>query len=588
MEFIAEPDFFPVDSRVNLRIIGRADGHLGPGSAISYILPPSWTAARYSQSFTKELQTDNPDGDNFVSVSSPGARFELSIERIRLPSGDLDRHRRRITARLGEGEVPPGGEVIFELRNTTSPWIAESGRVRIFVNGRESEDAPMLTTLPAEAERVKVIIPSGAEPGVPFPVRIISLDPFWNLSSSSFEDGVLRVESGPIVEDGISFKGSYRTEARIHREGIFRLCFNDISSNPIRIGRGVHGPYWGDLHSHDSIHNCGFGEDPYGYAREVSCLDFMALADDYRGLSRDVWELQRARANRADKPGLFAAFLAYEAGFKSGHYNVIFRDGDGEIFDVTDSSFLDIRRILPTLDPKRAMAIPHHMGISWGHISSYPPEGEGWIHLLEIYSHHGQSERYDPDHVLAYEFNRMHGREGRFNISVQVPSYAQDAWRRGFRFGTVAGSDDHMAQPGKDVRGLTAVFAPGCTRSDIFDALKKRRCYATTGERILLDFRINGRSMGEELTAGRGDWLDIEVEVHGTDDIASIEVLRCYLRGEEGWEVAFREVPLRRDVNYRFDDVFTRDVIYYVRLRQIHTVAGWPAYAWSSPIWVTW
>ncbi len=589
MKFQAKPDSFPVDSKVDLKIVGKTGNALEPGSTICYILPPSWTAARYSQSFSKELQTDNPDGEHFVSVSSPNAEFRLSIERIKLPSGDLDRHRRKIVAYLREGEVSDREKITFELRNTMSPWIAESGEVRVFVNGSEVEAPPILTTLPAESERVKVVVPSGAGAGVAFPVRIISLDPFWNLSSSSFEDGILRVEDGPTLEDNISFEGSYKTEARIHREGVFRLCFNGVTSNPIRIGRDIHGPYWGDLHSHDSIHNCGFGEDPYSYARDVSCMDFIALADDYRGLSPEVWELQRARANRADKPGLFTAFLAHEVGFRSGHYNVIFRDSEGEIFDVTDSSLLDIRRILPRLDPARSMIIPHHMGISWGHITSYPPEGIRWMPALEIYSHHGQSERYDPDHVLAYEFNRMlRGREERFNISVQIPSYAQDAWKSGLRLGTVAGSDDHMGQPGKDVRGLTAVFASGCTRQEIFDAVRERRCYATTGERILLDFKINGHYMGEEFTTGRGDRLDIEVEVHGTDDIASVEVLRCFSRGEDGWEIAFREVPLKRDVNFHFDDVFIGDVVYYMRLRQIKPVGGWPVYAWSSPVWITW
>ena len=44
--------------------------------------------------------------------------------------------------------------------------------------------------------------------------------------------------------------------------------------------------------------------------------------------------------------------------------------------------------------------------------------------------------------------------------------------------------------------GLVAVYAPELTREAIWDALWHRRCYATTGKRIILEFSVDGEPMG--------------------------------------------------------------------------------------------
>ena len=97
----------------------------------------------------------------------------------------------------------------------------------------------------------------------------------------------------------------------------------------------------------------------------------------------------------------------------------------------------------------------------------------------------------------------------------------QDALALGHRLGFVGGTDNHYAQPGStrcpkggvDFRdrvtgGLTAVFAPALTSEAILAALRARRCYATTGARMILDFRVEGRPMGEELETACGPRSD--------------------------------------------------------------------------------
>jgi Protein of unknown function (DUF3604) len=73
-----------------------------------------------------------------------------------------------------------------------------------------------------------------------------------------------------------------------------------------------------------------------------------------------------------------------------------------------------------------------------------------------------------------------------------------DAFEQGYRVGVVCHSDDHKGRPGATkpgastfgaVGGLTCYFMPELTRDAVFEALRRRRHYGTTGQRLFLDLR---------------------------------------------------------------------------------------------------
>ena len=78
--------------------------------------------------------------------------------------------------------------------------------------------------------------------------------------------------------------------------------------------------------------------------------------------------------------------------------------------------------------------------------------------------------------------------------------------QNGYEVGFVAASDDHRSKPGRapgmffspqlQPGGLAAVIAKQKTGDAIFDALRARSAYATSGDRILLDARLNGAGDG--------------------------------------------------------------------------------------------
>jgi hypothetical protein len=171
--------------------------------------------------------------------------------------------------------------------------------------------------------------------------------------------------------------------------------------------------------------------------------------------------------------------------------------------------------------------------------------------------------------------------------------YGQHALQRGLRVGFHGSSDGHVQTPGQPRRpgmggrnadfkrrdtgyasgALTAVLAPELTRQALWDAFRARRTYATTGARILLDFRLNEQLMGAALKADGPPRL--RVSVVGAAPLERVEVIRddrlVLIRrgGGEQESFDFVDADCSRGAHH-----------YYVRVSQIDG-----EFAWSSPIW---
>ena len=120
--------------------------------------------------------------------------------------------------------------------------------------------------------------------------------------------------------------------------------------------------------------------------------------------------------------------------------------------------------------------------------------------------------------------------------------------------------------------GLTAVFAKEKTRESIWKALYERRCYATTGPRIYLEFSINGYPMGSELNANK---RKLDIYCIGTYFVFQIEVIKNN-------RTIHRTESNSPECRFSFDDIPEREEdFYYIRIIQQDKEM-----AWSSPIWV--
>jgi hypothetical protein len=147
-------------------------------------------------------------------------------------------------------------------------------------------------------------------------------------------------------------------------------------------------------------------------------------------------------------------------------------------------------------------------------------------------------------------------------------SFVWDALARRIKLGFIASSDH-----GSTHMSFAAVYAKSLDRQSVFNALTARRTYAAT-DKILLDFSINDRLMGEDIrVAGKPE---LKVAVEGTGPVIQIDVIRG---GKFVYEVKPGTAKAQfvfRDENYQGEETF-----YYVRVIQQDKNM-----AWASPIWV--
>jgi hypothetical protein len=209
-------------------------------------------------------------------------------------------------------------------------------------------------------------------------------------------------------------------------------------------------------------------------------------------------------------------------------------------------------------------------------------------HLLEIYSCWGNREfwgaRRADTHSLRHPERTVHA-------VLSQGIIAGFAAGSNSRFGVA--EDARRAEPGRGYRsGLTGVYAESATQDSLFQAMRERRCYATTGPRIILRMDVSGNEMGTivEVPMERRDLRQerlVNVKVSGTTRIDRVEVVRnnievCTYRGE-GEDVAFQWTD-RQDLEsislprHMGRGAFT--CYYFARVIQEDGEI-----AWSSPVW---
>jgi hypothetical protein len=365
---------------------------------------------------------------------------------------------------------------------------------------------------------------------------------------------------------------------------------------------------FGEFHWHTEASGDGCRDVAAAYrsARDGLHLDFAGAADHFpfdpppssrpHGLSlREYADL----ADAFDAPGRFVTLLGVELSWRMGHYNIHWADRAelerflgawearapgplaGTAYAPDFAAFYGLPAdYFQRAHPERTLVIPHHTNVTSENV--YTANG------LPVWTHyHWPRGHYDPRFFRLAEIVQT---RGCFEAETPDPDWRirhgagggslQTGLARGFRVGFTGGTDNHCGWPSRQTGGwvgLTGVYADGFSRAGIFRGLFRRRCYATTGVRIGLDFRLNGAPMGSELRLAPRDERRLGVRVRGTAPLERVEVV------SQG-AVVHRFVAAGMDLAAEWvDDRRTRpahDCYYYVRVRQTDGHC-----AWSSPIW---
>ncbi len=556
----------------------------------------------------------DPRAETYTTAAAP--------EGVQLSLSPMEGREHFIWIAVTDGALNPGDSILVRCgdRRHGSPGVLTPRQAMhdmLLPCFRESHrpallpDSPRLSVKPGPFAALRAHLPAVARPGERVRLRVVAQDAHGNCPPVSPRIAVLNRAAAPHLPETLDLEdGKGHFDFTAPQSGVIRIALRDAGvetvSNPMEITDAGDRLYFGDIHVHTELSYDAGGEinEMYQYARDLAGLDFAAAADHQTavrgpdsvfghaggipGVGYDStparWETTCDAAARSHDPGRFITLVGFEFAPHefAGHRNVYWLEDRPHMLATNGSlrQWLATRPLERLTQEQQVLVIPHHPPIMW---RAGVEQGGGLVYgdlpdvaqpVLEICSKHGTSEYLNNERPLRGQC---------------TGSFVSDFLDAGHRFGFIGGSDTHLANPGSPLRegpystlrfraGLAAVWAPELTRKGIWDALWTRRCYATTGAKIGLRFRVGHLLMGEEGVVQ--DPRLITIEAHGEQPIILIEIVR-------NGAVIARWDPHRPQLDVAFeyqdaDDARRETDYYYARVRQ-HDGER----AWSSPIWVS-
>ncbi|MCL5025863.1 MAG: DUF3604 domain-containing protein [Chloroflexi bacterium] len=483
-------------------------------------------------------QTLDPSAPNYLTVSTSGngkvrARFDHR--------GHVRPWRQALIVQVYDGWVAPGETITITYGDTSggSPgsraqtFIEDTFEFHVladcFGTGLPAAlgESPTLRIVGGPVERLVALGPSDAVAGQPFAITVRAQDR-WGNPSPSFRGRVTFYCDDPAARLPAPYAftgadgGVHRFEGlTLSREGTFRLRIESeglqAEGNPI-VCRQTEPPlrlFWGDMHGQsEETLGTGTAAQYFQYGRDVGALDFAAeCGNDFQITDEHYADLQQ-QVKRFHQPGRFVTFLAFEwSGLTPA-------GGDNNVYYLKDDQ--PLHRSSHWLVEDRSDEDTDRYPISklFETLKGY---GDALV-LPHIGGRRANLDYYDPALIPVIEICSVHGR---------FEWFAREAIERGLKVGFIGNSDDHTGRTGAAYpateelarrNGLVAVYAGELTRQGIWDALWKRHCYATSGERIVLRLASGGHIMGDEFSTSSPPAFD--VEVIGTGPLEKVEIVR--------------------------------------------------------------
>jgi hypothetical protein len=547
------------------------------GGTIFLQVPPFWGWSAPQLSF--------PDFPGFVTVSTDaeGVRLAPSVPdqnllAVRITGRQL-REGEQVRIVYGAGTAGATADRFAERQSRF--WFAVDGDgdgVRAIL--RES---PAVDVGPGRPARMILTLPTTSRPGRTVRLTVAILDGIGNAGCRVSGDVLLdALPQGLDVPERVVLttddEGLKAVDVIVRDEGVYRLRGRApgglvAESNPMVVGRTAARVLWADLQIHSNFSDgSGTPEENYRYARDAAALDVAALTDhDHWGmpfLDHDpaMWDEIRRQTRRFNEPGRFLTLLGYEwTSWIYGHRHVLFPGDDGAVYSSIDPRYESPRQLWEALRPWSAMTVAHHtagepIATDW----SIPPDPKLET-VAELVSVHGSSEASDSPATVR---------------GAIAGHFVRNALDRGYRLGFVGSGDGHDGHPGLNwiaaaTGGLAGVLSEQLTREGVFEALRSRRVYATSGPRIFLNVTLGGHGMGSAVPS-TGGTSTLEVRAVTPGPVERIDLIRT---GEVVDTVAGAG---RRDASFSRELTDLRPGEYvYVRLVQQDL-----GMAWSSPFFV--
>ncbi|MBX2824806.1 MAG: DUF3604 domain-containing protein [Gammaproteobacteria bacterium] len=447
-----------------------------------------------------DLQTTDPQAYNYVSATtSTGSRLSLVYGKtahqrpffkaltIKLHGGYL-REGERITIVFGDTS---GGSPGMQMQTFCDSGFEFKVLADVCATGHyyPLPDTPYISIVPGQPHVWKAVLPTLRQLGEPFQFGLKAEDLWGNPTGEA--SGVFRLEASLPVEglpDSVEFPTGQKSLVLKHlksaTEGMLRIrvvaengeCVAEAGPLLFR-SEGVSG-YWGDLHgqSGESI-GVTTARQYFDFARDLAFLDVSShQANDFQ-VNNMFWQYLNELTAEYHQDQQFVVFPGYEWSGNTavgGDRNVFFRTEGQQIHRSSHALLID-RSDIDT-DARTA-----------GELFEVLRDKDCvcFAHVGGRYADTAQA--HDPRLETAME---IHSAWGTFEWMLT------DGFALGHRCGVVCNSDGHKGRPGASYPGaatfgayggLTCFLTDDFTRDGIFECLRRRHHYGTTGCRMHMD-----------------------------------------------------------------------------------------------------
>ncbi|TDZ49790.1 hypothetical protein CTRI78_v007866 [Colletotrichum trifolii] len=518
------------------------------------------------------FQTSDPRQDNYVSAEYiPGPLHEgqtpATVQSLAVRFDQKGHERpfqKAIIIDVVDGYMNPGDKIAVRVGDRR--WGAKGTRAQTFVEDEflmrwyidpvgTSRFAPIKPDIafpikPGKMAKVKVATPRLARPGVKMPIHIHTEDVWGNATADTprlqsfvkiFNEG-----SGKLVgEKALSFpsqgwtvvgdsivldqEGDYELRVRVFEEESSGVALAETTEYmAVHSSAPVPRPLFADLHVH-SDDTVGTNSTTYNfsYAQQIAGLDVVGYTANDFNITEQRWDSTLDIIKKVNVPGEFVVFPGTEWCGNSaagGDHNVVFLD---------DAS---------TNEPEFPFDRNGNVARSFEWNEDGPAElAPGAWPLDEVYATYAHSPE---SHLLI---PHVGGR--RCNLAWHHPKLERlleigsawglfewllrDAVKRGWKLGVSANSDEHRGRCGGGVPGtavfgtkggLTGVLTDKLERKDVGQALRARRTFATTGERLVgIVSTKDGHLQGDDVVIQPGEALDLKYLFLGSDGFEHVE-----------------------------------------------------------------
>jgi hypothetical protein len=365
-------------------------------------------------------------------------------------------------------------------------------------------ESPCIAIVPGPGTQWRAVMPTMVRAGERFRLNLKADDNWGNPSDKSARRLTLQASSHIMglptsvsiadghfatAVDGLSIEHLEPATITVLDEAGAILCVsNPITAIPANEPL-LH--FWGDTHGQsDETLGTNSAREYFAFGRDRAFLDVMGHQGNDFQITGAFWKGLNDLSREFDAPGKFVCIPGYEwsantavGGDRNVHYRhegeTIHRSSHAQIADAVDigdeaSDAHTAHDLFKKLHGKDCVVMAH-VGGRYADIT---------------FAHNAELE-------TAVE---VHSAWGTFEWIVQ------DAFKNNFRVGIVANSDGHKGRPGAcypgasffgSYGGLTCFLAERLDRDAIFESMRRRRHYATTGNRALLDVSVETSSQAE-------------------------------------------------------------------------------------------